>query len=193
MMVYNTNASVGAGVYYWDTNKWIKVSDGTFIEVDGVIGNEIVDATANGGLERAGSGTAAAPYTLGIASEGITTAMLGDGSVTPSKLASPAQPFSIYEFDGTDWTTVRIGVSASSNSVFCWDCVPAAVGSSIRVLITDSAWFKTSLYKCSWAVSANGADTRYYINALWNGFTFNKFAAGDNVPLITVSCPERIN
>ena len=35
-------------------------------EVDGVIGNEVTDATANGGLARSGSGTAGSPYTLGL-------------------------------------------------------------------------------------------------------------------------------
>ena len=33
---------------------------------DGVVGNEVLDATANGGLVRSGSGTAGAPYTLGL-------------------------------------------------------------------------------------------------------------------------------
>jgi hypothetical protein len=35
-------------------------------EVDGVIGNEVTAATANGGLARAGSGTSGSPYTLGL-------------------------------------------------------------------------------------------------------------------------------
>ena len=35
-------------------------------EVDGVIGNEVTNATANGGLTRSGSGTSGSPYTLGL-------------------------------------------------------------------------------------------------------------------------------
>ncbi len=35
-------------------------------EVDGVIGNEVTNATANGGLARSGSGTGGSPYTLGL-------------------------------------------------------------------------------------------------------------------------------
>jgi hypothetical protein len=35
-------------------------------EVDGVIGNEVTNATANGGLVRSGSGTTGSPYTLGL-------------------------------------------------------------------------------------------------------------------------------
>ncbi|MCA9324102.1 hypothetical protein KC992_03280 [Candidatus Saccharibacteria bacterium] len=38
----------------------------SFTESDGVIGNEVLDATAGGGLERAGSGTGGSPFTLGL-------------------------------------------------------------------------------------------------------------------------------
>jgi hypothetical protein len=41
-------------------------------ERDRIIGNEITNATTNGGLIRSGSGTSASPYTLGIASGGVT-------------------------------------------------------------------------------------------------------------------------
>ena len=34
MLVYNTNTTLGAGVYYWDSSKWVKISDGSFVEVD---------------------------------------------------------------------------------------------------------------------------------------------------------------
>ncbi|GHT61148.1 hypothetical protein FACS189451_02570 [Bacteroidia bacterium] len=80
MMVYNTNASVtggsGAGIYYWVTNKWVKMLGSDFVEGDGIVGNEITDATPNSGLIRSGSGNTAAPYTLGIAPAGIDSTML---------------------------------------------------------------------------------------------------------------------
>ena len=38
----------------------------SFTETDGIVGNEVVNATANGGLERSGSGTGGDPYTLGL-------------------------------------------------------------------------------------------------------------------------------
>jgi len=80
MLVYNTNTALGVGVYYWDGSKWVKVSDGSFVEGDGVIGNEVLNATTGGGLTRSGSGTAASPYTLGIATGGVTKAMLAAGT-----------------------------------------------------------------------------------------------------------------
>ncbi|UHO40575.1 hypothetical protein H5J24_11810 [Chryseobacterium capnotolerans] len=56
------------GYFYFDGTLWQKLTYGTFTETDGVIGNEVLNATANGGLTRAGSGTAASPYTLGLIS-----------------------------------------------------------------------------------------------------------------------------
>jgi len=77
MMVYNTGGTLTAGVYYWDGSEWMNVSAGSYVE----------DATASGGLVRAGSGTAADPYTLGIADGGIVTALVNDGAITMKKSA----------------------------------------------------------------------------------------------------------
>ncbi len=55
-------------------------------ETDGVIGNEILNATTSGGLVRSGAGTSVSPYTLGIATGGITANMIGDGSITSTKI-----------------------------------------------------------------------------------------------------------
>lgn len=54
--VLTTNAS---GVTSWATLTAAS-------EVDGIIGNEVMAATVNGGLLRAGAGTSASPYTLGL-------------------------------------------------------------------------------------------------------------------------------
>ena len=46
---------------------WIcGTDDGLTSEVDGIVGNEVLDVTVNGGLTRAGLGTGASPYTLGL-------------------------------------------------------------------------------------------------------------------------------
>ena len=74
MLVYNTNATLGVGIYYWNGTNWLPISG------DDVIGNEVTNATSGGGLTRAGSGTAASPYTLGIATGGVTAAMLASGA-----------------------------------------------------------------------------------------------------------------
>lgn len=75
-------------------------------EVDGVIGNEVTNATTNGGLSRSGSGTATSPYTLGLTS-GNTTGQ-------------------VMKWDGTKWApgtdtntnyTASNGLTMSGNNV----------------------------------------------------------------------------
>jgi hypothetical protein len=95
-LVYNTNSGFGAGLYYWLTDKWVKLQlNGEFQEKDSVIGNEVLNATASRGLVRAGSGTSASPYTLGISDNGVTAAMINNGAVTAAKLAAGA----VYDGD----------------------------------------------------------------------------------------------
>jgi hypothetical protein len=61
LMVFNTTDNT---FYFFNGTLWTKV--GGPPEVDGVIGNEVLDATATGGLLRSGAGTLANPFTLGI-------------------------------------------------------------------------------------------------------------------------------
>ncbi|MCK0137434.1 hypothetical protein, partial [Arenibacter sp. S6351L] len=60
-------------VMQWDGTDWILIDLGsvTVTEVDGVIGNEILNAT-DGTLIRSGAGTTVSPYTLDVATGGIT-------------------------------------------------------------------------------------------------------------------------
>ncbi|MDR0830186.1 MAG: hypothetical protein LBN95_08760 [Prevotellaceae bacterium] len=115
MVVFNTAAvnDVKEGVYFNDGSRWISVeklnSDSVIgivaqslknavlrdsvvkivrqSELDGVVGNEVVNATSNGGLVRSGAGTAASPYTLGIANGGVTTARIAENAVTTTQIA----------------------------------------------------------------------------------------------------------
>ena len=66
MLVYNTGGSLSTGLYYWNGTNWNRV-DGATLGGDTIVGNEILNATANGGLVRSGSGTSVSPYTLGLA------------------------------------------------------------------------------------------------------------------------------
>lgn len=63
-------------------------------EVDGVVGNEVVDATINGGLVRSGNGTDASPYTLGLPTIGagleVGATMVWDGTKWVAQ--KPAEP-----------------------------------------------------------------------------------------------------
>jgi hypothetical protein len=56
-------------------------------EIDGIVGNEILNAT-DGTLVRSGGGTAANPYTLDVAPNAIGTAELANNAVTNAKLAN---------------------------------------------------------------------------------------------------------
>ncbi|GHT23809.1 hypothetical protein AGMMS4957_15880 [Bacteroidia bacterium] len=53
-----------------------------------IVCNEVTNATGGGGLTRAGSGTAAAPYTLGIADGGITSLHIANGTIKAEDLNS---------------------------------------------------------------------------------------------------------
>ncbi|MBP1676659.1 MAG: hypothetical protein H6Q20_1218 [Bacteroidetes bacterium] len=58
-VAYNNSATVEPkGLVYWDGTQWKPIGG------DPVIGNEVLNATTNKGLSRAGAGTSADPYTL---------------------------------------------------------------------------------------------------------------------------------
>lgn len=80
------------GYYYFDGSLWQKVSSATTIaEIDGVIGNEVLNATTGGVLTRSGAGTVSDPYTLGIPDLGITTVKIADDNVTYAKISTPVK------------------------------------------------------------------------------------------------------
>ncbi len=96
-----TSDITGPGFYYYDspTSKWRSIG-GTGVggpEVDGVIGNEVLNATTDRGLVRAGSGTAGDPYTLGL----MTGTAVGE----------------TLQWDGTKWITTSPGAVAEEDGV----------------------------------------------------------------------------
>ncbi|MCM4154383.1 hypothetical protein DHD05_22620, partial [Arenibacter sp. N53] len=76
------DGTVSGQVMQWDGTDWILVDLGsvTVTEVDGVIGNEILNAT-DATLVRSGAGTTVSPYTLDVSADGITNAELADNAV----------------------------------------------------------------------------------------------------------------
>jgi len=71
MLVYNTNTTLGVGIYFWSGSIWSKVDD--------AIGNELTDTIAGGGLTKTGLGTATDPWKVGIKKYGIDTSMISPG------------------------------------------------------------------------------------------------------------------
>ncbi|HRP01581.1 MAG TPA: hypothetical protein PLE30_02925 [Candidatus Kapabacteria bacterium] len=91
-------AGAAGTILTWDGTDW---TEGTVpsLEADGIVGNEVVNATTGRGLVRAGSGTTADPYTLGVADNGISTSMIADDAVTLNKLAHGTEMGQIMYFD----------------------------------------------------------------------------------------------
>ena len=60
MLVYNTTATLGAGIYFWTGSQWVVISG------DGVVGNGLMDTIGGRGLTKTGAGTSINPYKVGI-------------------------------------------------------------------------------------------------------------------------------
>ncbi|WP_182245969.1 hypothetical protein, partial [Cellulophaga baltica] len=101
----------------WDGTDWVLVDDSalTITEIDGIIGNEIVDVT-NTTLTRTGTGVVGDEFTVAVATEGITTNELADDAVTTdkitdnnvtlAKLEDGTAAGQLMQWDGTDWVLV---------------------------------------------------------------------------------------
>ncbi|NJB38190.1 hypothetical protein HCO57_16435, partial [Croceivirga sp. JEA036] len=108
------NGTANGQVMQWDGTEWTLVDLGsvTVTENDGVIGNEVVGPT-DGTLVRSGAGSTVSPYTLDIATDGITsneiatgavnTDELADSAVTLGKLADGANAGDMIQWNGTSW------------------------------------------------------------------------------------------
>lgn len=93
-----TTGAAGQVMTQTGTGKMVWTNPSTlFSEVDGVIGNEVTDATANGGLTRTGTGTTASPYTLGLTPGSVT----GDVMTWNGTAWNPAAAVNIYNANGT--------------------------------------------------------------------------------------------
>ncbi|MBX3043323.1 MAG: hypothetical protein KIT33_13650 [Candidatus Kapabacteria bacterium] len=104
----------------WDGTKWIETDVPTW-EADAVIGNEVLNATPNRGLVRAGAGTAASPFTLGIAENGVQTDMIANQAVTLDKLVNGTQNGQITWWNAvTNSWNFSGGMAPVDNQVVRW-------------------------------------------------------------------------
>ncbi|MEM6894275.1 MAG: hypothetical protein AAF554_11330 [Bacteroidota bacterium] len=85
------NGTATGQILQWDGTNWQLVDDSTLTitEQDAIVGNEVEDAT-DATLTRAGSGTAADPYTLDVSVGGIDTNELANDAITNIKMADDA-------------------------------------------------------------------------------------------------------
>ena len=98
MLVYNTNSTLGVGVYFWNGSQWVLISG------NGVVGNALMDTIAGGGLNKTGTGTAISPYKVGINAGGVVTGMIADGAVTGIKIATVRADSGLYLMsNGSTW------------------------------------------------------------------------------------------
>lgn len=148
------------GYYYFDGSVWIKsASDsGSGSDADGVIGNEVLNATPNGGLVRAGIGTTADPYTLGLTAG--TTA--GDLMTWNGTAWIPNAAQNIYNTNGslTSFRTLNLNshsllfTGQNQSTLFAEDGV------------TQSGLTGPAVIKLQAAdVNGNGETTRFAIQA----------------------------
>ena len=107
-------------------------------EVDGIIGNEVVNATTNGGLVRVGTGTGADPYTLGVDFAGTGTAATVARSdhdhanmITGSGVSGEV----------TFWDGVN---SVTSSAEFKWDDVSAILELTGQFNLANSGGFSNN-------------------------------------------------
>jgi hypothetical protein len=176
MIVYNTATAgdVTPGMYYNDGSEWIRI--GTSVsEQNEVIGNVITDATAGGGLVKAGSGTTLTPYTLGIA----------DGGVTADKLdAMSATRGQVLVYNGSTWTPITLPVAYCSGAIVFNGAyngptegiyAPGFEGSFVanwtREVFTplgrDLCWAKTDTGATSWYQAKSACEALTTDNYYW--------------------------
>jgi hypothetical protein len=128
------SGSTTGNVLKWNGTTWVSAAA---TEQDGVIGNEVTGATSGGGLSRSGSGTASAPYTLGIASGGVTGTHLADNAVTAAKISDSA----VTSAKIADGAITNADINASAAIALSKIALPAASSNNGKVLKSNgTAW-----------------------------------------------------
>jgi hypothetical protein len=148
------NATNGE-VLKWNGTTWSPAADsGLTAEIDGIIGNEVSNATANGGLIRSGAGTAASPYTLGITSGGVTSSHIADNAITSSKIADNAVTSSKIADNSITNTDISSSAAIALNKL----ALPDAVANNGKVLKSNGT---------TWVAAADN-DTNTDTNTIYS-------------------------
>ncbi|WP_449400961.1 hypothetical protein [Chryseobacterium wanjuense] len=142
---------------------WQAAPSGT--EVDGIIGNEVVNGTAGGALTRSGAGTTANPYTLDVADQGITTVKIADNNVTYAKINTPVRAVTT---DDTLTAADSGGFIYSSGTTPITITVPATLPLSFHCVIIQQGTAQVTIVGGSGLTlnSARGSKTRTRYSAV---------------------------
>ncbi|WP_181422999.1 hypothetical protein, partial [Arenibacter sp. ARW7G5Y1] len=131
-------------VMQWDdvTSSWTLVDLGsvTVTENDGVIGNEVTNAT-DGTLVRSGAGTTVSPYTLDVSADGITNAELADNAVrTENILSGGNDQVLVTDATGTvEWVDKSILNSDNQTLGIAGDQLTISGGNTVTVPTADGS------------------------------------------------------
>jgi hypothetical protein len=199
------NGSAPNQVLWWTGTQW--TTSTLPAELDGVIGNEVTDATSNSGLTRSGSGTAGSPYTLGLTNGTAANQILMWDGTKWTITAMPTEQDAVIGNEVTDVQTnaglqrsgsgttaspYKIGIisGSSANQVLMWDgtkwtasAIPAEVDAVIGNELTDtvSGGF---LQK-----TGSGTTASPYKVGLKSGTTANQIIMWDGTKWTTTAMP----
>jgi len=130
MLVYNTNATLGAGIYVWSGSSWVMINGG----------NGLMDTIAGGGLNKTGAGTTANPYKVGIKTGGVTTGMIADTAITNAKVAP-----------GIQSSKITTGIAANGVPLYSVNSTLSSPG-GLAVTVDSSYSFSPKSVNVSWTI-----------------------------------------
>lgn len=193
---------VSGQVLAYNGTSWTPTTPGLVSEADGVIGNEVTDVISGRGLQRAGTGTDADPYKIGMVNGttpgqtmqwngtnwGLTTG--GTGTVTNVTGTTP-----ISVANGTTAPVISLDDAGVSNVKLAPDAVTTDKIQDGAVANVDLASGTGGIYKGSGALAgattvAQGVNTLAFNSTATNGFsvdgnTFSVDAANNRVGIGT--------
>jgi|GEM_PF-4872460 len=198
----SATAPASGQVLAYNGTSWTPTTPGLVSEADGVIGNEVTDVISGRGLQRAGTGTDADPYKIGMVNGttpgqtmqwngtnwGLTTG--GTGTVTNVTGTTP-----ISVANGTTAPVISLDDAGVSNVKLAPDAVTTDKIQDGTVTNADLATGAGGIYKGSGALAgattvAQGANTLAFNSTATNGFsvdgnTFSVDAANNRVGIGT--------
>jgi len=98
MLVYNTNATLGVGIYYWNGSTWVTPTSNTYTGSTSITlsGNSFQRAALTGDVTAAANSNATT-----IANGAVTTAKIANNAVTVAQLPTGATTTTFLRGDGT--------------------------------------------------------------------------------------------